>query len=64
MKKIICAIWVVFLLSGNALAQDEAAVQVDVLSKSSASWEGSRLPDYPKGTPEVTILRINIPPRR
>jgi quercetin dioxygenase-like cupin family protein len=62
MKKIIFAIWVVLLLSGNAPARDEAAVQVEVLSKSSASWDGSRLPDYPKGTPEVTILRISIPP--
>jgi quercetin dioxygenase-like cupin family protein len=62
MNKIICGIGVVLLLSGNLFAKDEAAVQVDVLSKSSVSWEGSHLPDYATGTPEVTILRIKIPP--
>lgn len=62
MNKIICGLWFVLLLSGNVFSQDEAVVQVDVLSKSSLSWDGSRLPDYAKGTPEVTILRIKIPP--
>ena len=68
MKKLIFGIWIVLLLSGNVLAEDTSAVQTvqaiqtDVLAKSSLSWDGSRLPDYPKGTPEVTILRIKIPP--
>jgi quercetin dioxygenase-like cupin family protein len=35
-----------------------------VLAKTSLSWDGSHLPDYPKGTPEVTILKIKIPPGR
>jgi quercetin dioxygenase-like cupin family protein len=61
MKKIFCTIGLVLLFSGNLLAQDETA-QVGVLSKSSVSWDGSRLPDYAKGAPEVTILRIKIPP--
>jgi quercetin dioxygenase-like cupin family protein len=46
------------------LAADINSVQANVLAKTSLSWDGSRLPGYPKGTPEVTILRIKIPPGR
>ena len=37
-------------------------IQVETLTKSSVSWEGGQLPEYPAGKPEVTILRISIPP--
>lgn len=50
------------LLSSNVLADEVNAVQVAVLAKTGLSWDGGRLPDYSKGTPEVTILRIKIPP--
>jgi len=33
----------------------------DILVKSTHSWDGSQLPSYPEGQPEVTILRITIP---
>ncbi len=62
MKKLIHGICLVILLSSNVLAEDLNAVQTDILAKSGFSWDGSRLPDYPKGSPEVTILRIKIPP--
>ncbi|MCG6534106.1 MAG: cupin domain-containing protein [Syntrophales bacterium LBB04] len=62
MKKLIYGICFVLLLSGNVWAADADGVQVDVLAKSGLSWDGSRLPDYPKGTPTITILRIKIPP--
>ncbi|MEW6601278.1 MAG: cupin domain-containing protein [Nitrospirota bacterium] len=62
MKKLIYGICFVLLLSSNVLAEDLNAVQTDVLAKSTLSWDGSRLPDYPKGPPEVTILRIKVPP--
>jgi len=62
MKKLIYGICFALLLLSNVLAADLNAVQVDVLVKTSLSWDGSRLPDYSKGTPEVTILRIKILP--
>jgi len=62
MKKLISGICFVFLLSTNVPAEEVNAIHVDVLAKSSVSWDGSHLPDYPKGAPEVTILRIKIPP--
>jgi len=62
MKKLTYGICFLLLLSSNVLAEEAAAVHVDVLAKTSLSWDGRRLPDYPKGTPEITILRIKIPP--
>src|SRR3546814_5661524 len=38
------------------------AYKTEVLAKSSNSWDGSPLPEYPKGTPEVSILKITIAP--
>ncbi len=32
------------------------------LAKTTRSWDGALLPEYPKGQPEITILRISIPP--
>ena len=62
MKKIIFGISFVLFLSSNLLADDVNAVRVDTLAQSSLCWDGSRLPAYPEGTPEITILRIKIPP--
>jgi len=62
MKRLIYGICLALLLSSNVSAEDINAVHVDVLTKTSLSWGGSRLPDYSKGTPELTILRIKIPP--
>ena len=62
MKKLIYGICFLLLLTSNVFAKDVNAVQVDVLAKTSLSWDGGRLPDYPKGSPEITILKITIPP--
>ncbi len=37
------------------------ALKVNVLAKSIDAWDGKPLPAYPKGQPEITILRIVIP---
>ena len=63
MKKIICGICLVFLLSGYTWAQENNQVKVDVLASSSLSWDGETLPNYPNGTPEIKILKITIPPK-
>lgn len=51
-----------FLFCGSAAAFEDDAVQVELLAKSAASWNGSPLPVYPAGQPEVTVLRIRIAP--
>jgi len=59
MKKLFYIAFLILLLSGNTAA--EAAYEVSELVKSSSSWDGEALPEYPEGVPEVTILRIIIP---
>ncbi|MCP4115112.1 MAG: cupin domain-containing protein [Desulfobacteraceae bacterium] len=63
MKKVLCGICFILALTSNVCAQEVNAVKVDVLAKTSASWDGRALPDYAKGKPEITILRIEIPPK-
>tara|TARA_B100000767_G_C19739513_1_gene525491 strand:- start:604 stop:1017 length:414 start_codon:yes stop_codon:yes gene_type:complete len=41
--------------------QIETSIVSDVIVKSTRSWDGSQLPKYPEGQPEVTILKITIP---
>ncbi len=62
MKKIFLGICLAVLLSNSVTAKDVNSVKVDLLAKSSFTWDGSELPNYQKGKPEITILRIEIPP--
>ncbi len=63
LKKIIFGITLVFLLSINVWAADSNSgkVSVQVLAKTDSSWNGDKLPAYPTGKPQITILRIKIP---
>jgi len=67
MKKIYLAIFVtsfVFITACAGNLNNVAVnnnVVVEQLAKSSKSWDGEKLPEYPQGQPEVTILRIKIP---
>lgn len=51
------------LLGGPALAVDAASVTSEVLLKTGSSWDGVAYERYPAGPPEVTVLRITIPPK-
>ncbi|RMW00265.1 hypothetical protein ALP03_100537 [Pseudomonas amygdali pv. tabaci] len=49
-------------LTGNAVAQQASpTVESRVLLKSKTSWDGTPYIAYPKGQPELTVLKINIP---
>ena len=65
MKKTLYVIWLVLLLSNPICAKDTNNINADVsvLAKSSLSWDGETLPNYPVGKPEITILKITIPPK-
>ncbi|MGB0944083.1 MAG: cupin domain-containing protein [Marinomonas sp.] len=53
---------VLALLTFNTLvAQDIDELKVEVLAKTTQSWNQDTLPAYGEGQPEVTILRIIIP---
>ena len=43
-------------------AADTPAATVEVLVEDTRSWDGSTLPAYPDGQPQVTILRITVQP--
>lgn len=38
-------------------------IQVVKLAETSKSWNGDELPNYPKGKPKITVLKITIPPK-
>jgi len=42
-------------------AENMQTIVVEQLAKSTRSWNGETLPDYPSGRPEITILRIKVP---
>ena len=39
-----------------------AGIAVDVLAKSTRSWNGSELPPYGEGQAELSVVRVTIPP--
>lgn len=41
---------------------NEGEINVEVLEKTTTSWNGDSLPVYPQGQPEITILRITVAP--
>lgn len=51
-----------FLFAGISNAGNGTEVKVQVLARQSTSWDGRKLPDYPSGSPEISIMRIKIPP--
>jgi len=52
----------VLLAAPLSAADHGQRVKSDVIAQSTRSWDGAKLPPYPKGQPEITILKITIPP--
>ena len=48
------------LLAVNAWCAND--VEVEVLAKTSTSWNGAPLPEWQAGKPEITLLRIRVAP--
>jgi len=61
MKKVIWGILLTSFLALIACTGNISSVEVKELAKSTKSWDGEKLPLYPQGQPEITILRIKIP---
>jgi quercetin dioxygenase-like cupin family protein len=62
MKRLFIGLCLVLFLSSSVMAADNEC-QVDVLTKTTTSWNDDILPHYPEGQPEITILKIIIPPK-
>jgi quercetin dioxygenase-like cupin family protein len=60
--KILPAVLVVLLFACQVQGKENQSATVKELVKSNLSWDGSPLPAYPAGKPEISILRITIPP--
>ena len=61
MKPLLAAVCGILLLGSTAQAQDNA-IKAEVLAQASRSWDYSRLPGYPEGAAEISVLRIEIAP--
>ena len=64
-RKAVLPLLLLAAFSGCTTTQNhstENPIAVTTLVKSTQSWNGSALPEYPDGQPEVTILRISLQP--
>ncbi len=52
----------VLLSATDALQNKEKIISSQTICQSTKSWDGSTLPSYGTGQPEITIKRITIPP--
>jgi len=62
MKRLAVIFCLVFLFSFNLCLAGEDGIEVKVLTKTEYSWDGKALPEYRNAKPEITILKITIPP--
>ncbi|MCP3665406.1 MAG: cupin domain-containing protein [Gammaproteobacteria bacterium] len=60
MRKLILLFILVF--PGLVLALDSQPVVVEELTKTTKSWDGTQLPTYKEGQPEITVLKITVQP--
>ena len=63
MSRLTSIILLLLIVATLGWAADTNETQVEILAKSTMSWDGSTLPQYGEGQPEVTILKIVIPPK-
>jgi len=45
-----------------AAENDQSVVRSETLLRSTTSWDGERYKSYPPGQPELSILKITVPP--
>ncbi|WP_312240861.1 hypothetical protein [Pantoea sp.] len=51
-----------FIFSLNASVAGKPEVTVEKLLETEHSWDGALYPAYPTGTPQLSVLKITIPP--
>jgi quercetin dioxygenase-like cupin family protein len=59
---IIAMLFSVLFQYGTVAGEDRPAVQSETLLQSSSSWDGKPYTAYPAGQPELSVLKITIPP--
>ncbi|WP_075341217.1 cupin domain-containing protein [Tenacibaculum agarivorans] len=63
MKRVFVPFFILFLMIISCHTNKITQTQVTTLTKTTKSWNGTKLPNYPEGDPEITILKIVIPPK-
>ena len=65
LNKVIYFIYCCFfiLIFTSCAVSKVTEIQVVKLAETSKSWNGDDLPNYPKGKPKITVLKITIPPK-
>jgi quercetin dioxygenase-like cupin family protein len=53
---------VLLLIPCELQAREQQQVKVERLLQTTQSWDGSRYVSYPKGQPQITVLKITVPP--
>jgi quercetin dioxygenase-like cupin family protein len=61
MRTIFCLVFLT-VMACPVHARDTNGIRSETLASSTTSWNGAALPAYPEGEPEITILRVTIPP--
>lgn len=62
MKKIILMVCFFIFCTGFCCFAGDGNVEVQILAKTGVSWNNTTLPLYRNIKPEITILKITIPP--
>jgi len=62
MKYGLFLLFLLLFIPGGLATEQTLSVQPETLLKSSSSWDGTSLPQYPSGTPEVTLMKFTIAP--
>ena len=62
MRTIVCAL-LLALTACAVHARDTHQIESETLVQATSSWNGAALPAYPAGEPEITILKVTIPPK-
>ena len=64
-EKTVCTLLLLFLVLAQSFAkepeQNAGLAYFETLKSSSTSWDGTPLPNYPTGTPEIKMVRVVIP---
>lgn len=62
MKKLFILVFILGFSQFGFASDHGTGIKVETVVKTTKSWDGTTLPHYIKGQPEVTILKITIPP--
>ncbi|HEX7366163.1 MAG TPA: cupin domain-containing protein [Pelobium sp.] len=62
MKKFLVGLFLLGSLSSGFAQNNKQEVQIAKIAESTTSWNGDKLPAYPNGQPQITILKYSIPP--